>query len=602
MKRIAMVAVLAAAATSVAPLSAVGQVVHGYKKSTMKDRTLPSSRASKSLQPVGRISNPSETQATPAVRDQGPASEDDFDYTVAGAANDGYGSAYGAQPPYSPAVYSQMATDEREQAAMDPNAAAMNGYGAPPAMLAYPGYAPTPENMLYGGSPYPQMVPAGYDGMAEYGGMAAPGSAGRYDDYGSMAGGGMAGGCGGAGCGHAGCSHCGRACRPMHWFIGYDATADWVGACRRGYATVEYLNWWVKGQNAPPLLTTSPTGTPQAQAGVIGQPGTTVLFGGEEIDDDGFSGGRVALGWWLMHAEYIGFELSYTGFESGGTNFNESSTFSIEMGDNILAIPFFNTNTGVEDSLVLAFPDFVAGGGLVDGGGATVDLDGAFTYDSDIQIHSTSALFKSVVWVHPDMGFRMFFLGGYRFFWLSDDVDITGIIAPSGGPFAAGSRIIVNDQFETENQFHGGDLGLQTEFANGPWSLGVLTKVGLGNMRHTLDINGSTTVTDGATAVFQGGLFSQPSNIGSSSNDEFAVIPEATLQLGYQLTRNIKVMGGYNFLYINKVVRAAEQIDRSINPTQFEGGLLVGEARPARNIDVDDFFMHGLSTGIEIKW
>ena len=53
---------------------------------------------------------------------------------------------------------------------------------------------------------------------------------------------------------------------------------------------------------------------------------------------------------------------------------------------------------------------------------------------------------------------------------------------------------------------------------------------------------------------------------------------------------------------MNTVVRAAEQIDRSVNTTQFDNGLLVGDARPARNFTETEFFMHGLSLGVEVKW
>ena len=45
------------------------------------------------------------------------------------------------------------------------------------------------------------------------------------------------------------------------------------------WAEIDYLAWTVKGDHPPPLVTASPDGTPLAQAGVLGAPGTTVLFG-----------------------------------------------------------------------------------------------------------------------------------------------------------------------------------------------------------------------------------------------------------------------------------------------------------------------------------
>jgi hypothetical protein len=64
----------------------------------------------------------------------------------------------------------------------------------------------------------------------------------------------------------------------------------------------------------------------------------------------------------------------------------------------------------------------------------------------------------------------------------------------------------------------------------------------------------------------------------------------------------VKLTAGYNFLYMNHVVRAAEQIDRSVNTTQFDNGVLVGDARPARNLIENEFWMHGFSAGVEVKW
>ena len=40
----------------------------------------------------------------------------------------------------------------------------------------------------------------------------------------------------------------------------------------------EYLGWWTKSSPLPALATTSPATTPRAQAGVIGQPETEILF------------------------------------------------------------------------------------------------------------------------------------------------------------------------------------------------------------------------------------------------------------------------------------------------------------------------------------
>ena len=48
----------------------------------------------------------------------------------------------------------------------------------------------------------------------------------------------------------------------------------------RFYASGEYLLWWIKGDNVPPLATTSAPG----DFGVLGAPSTTILFGNNALE------------------------------------------------------------------------------------------------------------------------------------------------------------------------------------------------------------------------------------------------------------------------------------------------------------------------------
>ena len=54
----------------------------------------------------------------------------------------------------------------------------------------------------------------------------------------------------------------------------------------------EYLLWWSNGNPLPPLVTTSPAGTPRPSAGVLGQPGTEIVYGAQTIDTE-FNPARV---------------------------------------------------------------------------------------------------------------------------------------------------------------------------------------------------------------------------------------------------------------------------------------------------------------------
>ena len=80
---------------------------------------------------------------------------------------------------------------------------------------------------------------------------------------------------------------------------------DWV--------RLDALLWWTKGAAIPPLLTTSPDSTPQAQAGVLGQSTTTILLGNQELNKDFRAGYRISFGTWLDESDSLGIEFSYLG-------------------------------------------------------------------------------------------------------------------------------------------------------------------------------------------------------------------------------------------------------------------------------------------------
>ena len=126
------------------------------------------------------------------------------------------------------------------------------------------------------------------------------------------------------------------------------------------WANVEYLSYWMKGNGLPPLVTTSPTGTPQADAGVLGEPNTRILFGNERVVDGQRNGGRITVGgWWV--GDVLGIEGNYWALGRETTNYRAVSDFSngLASTDPILARPFTNAALGgVQDSLIVAFPGF----------------------------------------------------------------------------------------------------------------------------------------------------------------------------------------------------------------------------------------------------
>jgi putative beta barrel porin BBP7 len=327
----------------------------------------------------------------------------------------------------------------------------------------------------------------------------------------------------------------------------------------------DYLLWTVKGDKLPALVTT----------GNLGAPGTVVLFGDSAVNDRWRSGGQIKAGYWFDPRHSWGIEGSFFGLQNVSTGFNAGSN-----GSSVLARPFFNVLTGLQDTAIVASPALGSGQIAIS---ETSRLWGAgFAFRKEICANCAG---------------RISALVGYRHLRESDDLSIftnqQSNIVGIGSITAA-----ITDQFGTTNDFNGLDLGLTGESRLGSWSLEWLGKVAVGGNYSTAQINGSTTlaVGGGAPGTLPGGLLAMPSNMGNFSETRFAVVPEVALKLGYQVTSQFRLHAGYDFLFWSNVVRPGNVIDTAINPNQVPGPL-VGASRPAPRLDGSDFWAHGIDLG-----
>jgi hypothetical protein len=360
------------------------------------------------------------------------------------------------------------------------------------------------------------------------------------------------------------------------------------GPHTRVWAEVEYLLWWMKGDRLPPLVTSSPAGTPQSQAGVLGAPGTAVLFGGSSVNDDLRSGGRFTLGSWLDDCQRFGVEADYFLLESKVTGFSASSD-----GSPILARPFFDVS-GQPASELIAFPGLVRGSVS-----ARADSTGLVGADALLRANLCCGC-----------GYRLDAVGGYRFLRLADRLGIDESLVstnPSNPNFVPlGTALAIGDRFDTVNEFHGGDVGLRGELHRGAWLLQGLAQVAVGNNHEVVDITGATTVSvPGAPPVtHQGGLLALPSNIGHFSRDRTVVIPEFGLRAGYEISPGLRAFVGYTFLYWGDVARAGNQIDLGVNPALLPpvSRPVTGPARPAPQFEDSSFWAQGINLGLELRY
>jgi len=194
--------------------------------------------------------------------------------------------------------------------------------------------------------------------------------------------------------------------------------------------------------------------------------------------------------------------------------------------------------------------------------------------------------------------YRSYFTLGYRFLRLDDRVGITEQLTSTVSE--AQGAFLIEDNFKTSNQFHGLELGLDMNFRRNAWSLEFTPKISLGNTYEAGRVDGftRTTAPDGTRTLDQGGLLTKSTNIGLHSRNEFSVVPEVTLTLGYQVTQHTRATLGYNFLAWTEVVRAGDQIDlHTTSP-----GVAPADAHPQYPFQATTFWAQGLDLGLEFRW
>lgn len=365
------------------------------------------------------------------------------------------------------------------------------------------------------------------------------------------------------------------------------------------WVRAEYLAWWARGSRVPVLATASPPGTPVNQAGVLGVPGTVPLFGQDPIDAGMRSGIRVRAGGWFDCDRTCGFEIGF--FWLGNP---PSGSFAAGSdGNAIISRPFLDATTGLPSAENVSYPGLLAG---------TVSVNSRSTFlGADPMIrHRLCCVTDCVDPCDPCASqpgyWRFDLLAGYRFFYFQDSVTITEDLMPLTPQTVPGTRIVVRDEFQASNQFHGVSLGLAVERGWGKCFVAGEARINAGATVRDVTITGQTVVSvpGDVTAVNPGGLYALPTNIGSYRSCEFTVAPEFDFRIGYQFTPRLRGFVGYTLIIWPNVARAGEQIDTYVNPFLLPPPVpnAPGPARPTFLDRTSTLWVQGVSVGFEYRW
>jgi len=358
----------------------------------------------------------------------------------------------------------------------------------------------------------------------------------------------------------------------------------WYAPGGRLWGRAEFLLLWGKGADLPALATTSPIGTAQAQAGVLGAQGTTLLYGDQMVNSSTRAGARFTVGWWHSPSQKFGFEATYFTAGSASAGFHAS-----DQTNPILAQPFINAQTGAQDSSLVAYPGLETG---------TLDVR------LKNQFYMLGGLFRAALVREPK--YRLDGLFGFRYARFTEDINVnsqsTSISATGAVP--VGTATSISDFFGGSNNFYGADFGIATQSRRGRLSVDLLCKIALGYSQSSVLVQGVTTTTlpSQASSIASGGLLALPTNIGRHQLGGFGVLPELGVTFEYRFTRRLSATFGYTVVYWSRVARPANQVDLHINPSQFPPGQLTGPASPQFQSVITDFWLQGITTGLKYQF
>ena len=367
------------------------------------------------------------------------------------------------------------------------------------------------------------------------------------------------------------------------------------------WAQASFIHWWIRRDSTPPLVTTGNVNNVGSNPGTLGNGDTVILLGNGSVGPTEFSGVQATVGMWLDEERLNGIEAS--GFWIG-KNSRQYSFGSDGAGNPPISQPILVN--GVEQVLQISTPGTLAN---------PVALKGEISITSVVNFDGAEFNFTRNL-VRTD-GLTFDVMAGVRYLYLNDALGMNQSITLLPGanlqvpflgvPQKAGTSFNINDSFDATNRFYGGQVAARVVYAWKCLDVSALMKIGAGATNQQFVINGSSTIinVNGTTGTVPGGTLAQLSNIGHFSSNDFSVVPEFTLTLGYQITPCLRVTAGYTLLYWSHVMRVGNNIDRNVDPNQVPTAAfptVLPGTQPAFPAIRTEFWAQGVNVGMELKY
>jgi hypothetical protein len=317
------------------------------------------------------------------------------------------------------------------------------------------------------------------------------------------------------------------------------------------------------------------------------------------------SGGRFALGYWLTDCQPAAPDNSIRVMGAEARYFFVSQ-HSLMVDSNavpILIRPFFDINNRRESGLPIAAP-----------GLATGDLSAHLQRD---MWGFEGNFWRNLCHDYPETTISVDAMVGIRYLEFDTRAQINGVsvfdknitMFPLYEGFS-GNRIDMYESFSTRNQFYGVQYGVSGKIIFEDLIINLALKMALGVTHQELKIVGSElrTFPGGGQTLSQGWLLALPSNIGTFSKNRFGFVPDLDINFAYPVWRHLNLKFGFEAMYLNRIIRAVEQVNRAVDITQIPNyppaltATPTGLNQPNIPYRQTDVWLIGGTAGLEIIW
>jgi len=389
------------------------------------------------------------------------------------------------------------------------------------------------------------------------------------------------------------------------------------------YANAEFLLWNFRNDSLPRLATAVPVGLLQVpNQDTLAVAGGSIPFGptqtflvpvslvsnptvNRDLDPGDQLGARLTVGYWLDSTDQIGVEASGLYIHPRVTNFIATTGNSVNQ---------FTINTGVTTqvfSLAGGVPVPVSSNTLAVARQTTALTVGDFRSQllgGELNARCLGCSIGSVTFLG---------LTGVRYLEFREGLNVQnsiqfntppGFADPTGLSFPTNLGFSTFDSLTTRNRYYAPQIGADAEFECGGVFFTARGKVAVGVMQQIVDVVGQTTPM-GFTLPVGGstssGLLSSPIDQGRRDRTRVAVVPELNLKLGYQFNSAIRAYIGYDYLYLQHVIRPGILSDLSRSNTEVTvAGTTntINVSQPVIRLRDQDVWVQGINLGVEFRY